>query len=66
VRRGHRRRGRLAVWLEQPDGTRVSAGSFTTTGGDLRMMLGAGTTTTDAVALGVSDADGTTLLQAPL
>jgi anti-sigma factor RsiW len=57
---------RLAVWLEQPDGTRVSAGTFTTTGGELTMMLGAATPTSDAVALGVSDEGGTTLLRAPL
>lgn len=56
----------LGVWLQRPDGTRVSAGSFTTTGGDLRMTLGAGTATTDATALGVSDPTGTTILQAPL
>lgn len=56
----------LAVWLQRPDGTRVSAGSFTTTGGDLRMTLGAGAATTDATALGVSDPTGTTILQAPL
>jgi anti-sigma-K factor RskA len=57
---------RLAVWLEQPDGTRVSAGTFTSTGGELRMMLGAATRTRDAVALGVSDEGGSTLLRAPL
>jgi len=56
----------LGVWLQRPDGTRVSAGTFTTTGGDLRMTLGAGTATTDATALGISDATGTTVLQAPL
>lgn len=57
---------RLAVWLEQPDGSRVPAGSFTTTGGDLTMWLGAGIPTEDAVALGASAADGTTVLRAPL
>jgi hypothetical protein len=57
---------RLAVWLERPDGTRVPAGSFLATDGELHMMLGAGANSTDAVALGVSDAQGTTLLLAPL
>lgn len=57
---------RLAVWLERPDGSRVSAGTFRTTGGELRMTLGAGASTADAVALGISDAEGTTLLFAPL
>lgn len=56
----------LGVWLQRPDGTRVSAGSFTTTGGDLRMTLGAGTATADATALGISDPTGATILQAPL
>lgn len=56
----------MTVWLEQPDGNRMPAGSFVTTGNDLRMMMGAGANTTEAVALGVSTADGTTLLRAPL
>jgi len=56
----------LTAWLERPDGSRVPAGSFTTTGAPLRMSLGAGANTTEAVALGVSDTAGTTLLRAPL
>ena len=57
---------RLAVWLERPDGSRVPAGSFLADDGDVRMMLGAGARTADAVALGVSDSEGTTVLLAPL
>ena len=56
----------LTAWLERPDGTRVSAGSFRSTGNQLTMRLGAGANTDEAVALGVSDAAGTTLLRAPL
>ncbi len=56
----------LTAWLERPDGTRVPAGSFRTTGDQVTMLLGAGANTTEAVALGVSDLAGTTLLRAPL
>jgi anti-sigma-K factor RskA len=56
----------LTAWLERPDGTRVPAGSFRSTGDALTMMLGAGANTDEATALGVSDAGGTTLLRASL
>jgi anti-sigma factor RsiW len=56
----------LTAWLERPDGTRVPAGSFRTTGDQVTMLLGAGANTTEAVALGVSDLAGATLLRAPL
>lgn len=57
----------LAVWLERPDGTRVSAGTFRTTGGgELHMALGAGLSTSEATAVGVSHVGGETVLLAPL
>jgi len=54
------------VWLEQPGGARVPAGSFTPNGGDLTMTFGAGVTVAGSTALGVSDPDGATVLRAEL
>jgi len=51
-----------SVWLAQADGTRIPAGTFTPTGGELVMTFGAGVPAAGSTALGVSDPDGTTVL----
>lgn len=55
-----------AVWLQQPDGSRVSAGTFRA-GPDraIRCYMTAGVPPDEATALGVSDSDGRTVLLAP-
>lgn len=57
---------RHAVWLERRDGSRVPAGTFTADGArSLSVTLAAATPAGDAVALGISDDMGDTVLLAP-
>lgn len=59
---------RYAVWLERPDGSRISAGSFVA-GGDkqMSMQLAVGLPMSEAAALGISTpADPTPILRTPI
>lgn len=57
----------FGVWLERRDGDRVPAGSFyTPDGGQLELTLTAAIQLKDCGGIGVSDADGETILYAAL
>ncbi|MBI4259614.1 MAG: zf-HC2 domain-containing protein [Actinobacteria bacterium] len=58
---------RYAVWLEEPGGDRVPAGTFRAVSGrEITVTLAAGLPRGSAVALGVSDEEGATVLLASL
>jgi predicted anti-sigma-YlaC factor YlaD len=55
-----------AVWLERADGSRVPAGTFTADGArTLSVTLAAAAPLAEAVAVGISDDTGDTVLRAP-
>ena len=55
------------VWLERPDGERVPAGTFRgVRGRELTVVLASALPLGQAVAVGVSAEDGTTLLEGPI
>jgi Putative zinc-finger len=55
------------VWLEKEDGSRVPAGSFwTPKKGDPHVILSAALNSEDCKGIGVSDADGKTVMYAPI
>ena len=55
------------VWMERADGSRVAAGTFTgITGARVRVTLASALARSHAVAIGISQPDGTLIIRTPL